>query len=144
MSYEIADCTRTVGFHRFVGAAKTQVKEKVRTATIAPTVMEAITAKDPKGSRSRLCSVHWRRADHYTARIERYRGRVQDVLRVMYGGEDETSYVQSGCETRYGGREHLACYPLSILCGLHEWTGCFVSRPRRSAPRPATPISSDC
>ena len=63
MPYEIADCTRTVGLHRFVGAAKTQVKEKVRTVKIALTAMEVITAKDPKGSRSRLCSVRWRRAD---------------------------------------------------------------------------------
>ena len=144
MPYKITDCTRTVGLNRFVGAAKAQVEEKVRAVKIALTTMEVITAKDPKGSRSRLCSVRWRRADPYTAHIERYRGRVQDVLRVMYGGEGETNYVQSGCETRYGDQEHLACYPLSILCGLHEWTGCFVSRLRRSAPRPATPISSDC
>ena len=65
---EDTDCIRTVGLQRLVGADKAKLKEQARATRMAPTVMEAITVKNPSGTRGLPHLALWWRAELYTAR----------------------------------------------------------------------------
>jgi len=61
----ISNYTRTVGLHRFEGAATARPEEQARATKTAPAAMEVIAAKGPEGTRGRPLA----KPDFYSVRI---------------------------------------------------------------------------